>query len=486
MLTFGGVAIPSYINVNSIEYTVLPPISQKAINMSGRAGAYDYGIDLGQRTIKANIQIIGVDEHDIIKKARTLASWLYYEDLQPLIINDEPDKQYLARINSAIDISEIGRVGQGTLEFIVPSGYAEALTDKVVTSTPPDVFTPVQVTNNGNVTAYPVIDLELTADVPNISVISNDEFVTLGNADEVGKTPTAKEPVVFTQAGSSYTGFSTGISVDYGVISGTLASNGYSIGANANYSGGSYGTGSAWHGPAGIKSIPSALTDFKVETYIGHIASATNQIGRVEVYLLDANNTAIGKIAMVDAQTSSYDPVIQARAGNLTSGYYFVNSSGAKKGIYSNFQNGVMQIWRKGKTWGVYVANVDSKGRHTNTYSKTWYDTKNLFTGKLAKIQVHIGQYGTYTPVNNMYFSYLSVRDLGVSINAATQIPMDFKSGDKLTIDNDKATVYYNGKPAFKLLDPSSDFINLTPGVNGLIVSPANAKVTVTFRERWV
>jgi predicted phage tail component-like protein len=485
-LNFGSVDIPSFINVLSIEYTALPPITQKAINFSGRTGAYDYGVDLGQRTIKANIQVIGADEHDVIKKTRLLADWLFFDDLQPLIINDEPDKQYMARVNGSVDISEIGRVGQGTIEFIVPSGFAEAVIDKVVTATPTDSSVPMQITNSGNITAYPVIDLELTADVPNITVISDDAFITLGNADEVGKTPTAKEPIVFSQNGSTYTGFSSGISIDGGTIAGTFASNGFTIGASSSYAGGSLGTGTTWHGPAGIKSLPSALTDFRVELSLGLIAGATKEVGRVEVYLLDANNTSIGKIAIKDDAANVYNSVIEARAGALTGGTTFVNTYGTKKGDYTNFDHGVLHIWRKGKQWGCYIAKTDSKGRHIHTWSKTWVDSKSTYTGKLAKIQLHIGAYGTLTPVKSMYFNYITVRDLGVIINTATQIPMDFKSGDILTIDNDKATIFYNGKPAFVLLDPSSDFISLSRGDSGLIVSPANAKVTVTFRERWL
>jgi hypothetical protein len=84
-----------------------------------------------------------------------------------------------------------------------------------------------------------------------------------------------------------------------------------------------------------------------------------------------------------------------------------------------------------------------------------------------------------------MYFSSISIQEL-TDVDVTTNTPIYFRTGDKVTIDNDKAIVLHNGAPAFHLLDPSSEFIRLKSGNNDIILSPPKADVSVTFRERWL
>jgi predicted phage tail component-like protein len=86
MINFAGVDIPSYIKVNKIGYPILPTIDSKTEKVAGKAGEYDFGVEIGTRSIKVDIQLIGEDQHDIMSKATDFAQWLFHEDLQPLII----------------------------------------------------------------------------------------------------------------------------------------------------------------------------------------------------------------------------------------------------------------------------------------------------------------------------------------------------------------------------------------------------------------
>jgi phage-related protein len=115
-----------------------------------------------------------------------------------------------------------------------------------------------------------------------------------------------------------------------------------------------------------------------------------------------------------------------------------------------------------------------------------WFDHNGDVTAKLAKIQIHIGTFTWAEPVHNIRFRNIQVYDKGTSYNPETENPIIFKTGDKITIDNDKAIVLKNGEPIFTALDPSSDFISLKKGTNGLVISPPVADVKVTFRERWL
>jgi len=479
MINFAGVDIPSYLKVNKVTYPVLPTIDAKTEKVYGRAGEIDFGVEIGTRTIKVDVQIIGVDQYDIMKKSTDLAQWLFHEDLQPLIIADEPDKQYMARLANDSEIEELFRVGQTTLEFFIPSPYKEAVAEKLVTQTVTTVD-PFNVVNNGGVDTYPVIDLVMRSDSTSISVISEDKFVMLGQSDSVEKTKVTINPKVLSDSFTSYTGWTSSSNIDGGTVTGSFSSNGSVLQSS------DYGEGTTWHGASGIKPLSRSITDFQVDATVGLKSSAVDQIGRVEVYLLDSNNVQIGKIALKDMASEGDYPMFEARAGALSGGKFIVQSYGDKKGVFAQF-NGIIRIARKGKKWSAYIAKVDSKGNHTSRLYQEWLDSSGLFTKQLAKVQVHIGAYGTRTPVNNAYLADINVQELtDGNVDNNTQTPVIFSAGDVVTIDNQRAIVLKNGEPIFSVLDPSSDFINLKKGTNGLIVSPPVADVSIRYKERWL
>ncbi|MGF9741574.1 distal tail protein Dit [Priestia megaterium] len=484
MLTFAGVTKPSYFRVNKIQYSILPSIESKTEKVYGRAGEYDFGIEIGTRSIKIDFQIIGDNNEDVIKKARLLSTWLFHEDLQPLIIADEPDKQYKARVINDTEVEENLRVGSGTIEFLVPDGYAESIEDKTFNATP-TTTDPVNVVNNGTVEAYPLINLTMRANATSISVISDDKFVLLGENSMVEKTDTAINPIVLSDDFTSFAGWATGTNVDGGTVTGTFSSNGYTIWQSNR----DYGTGSTWHGAAAIKSLSRAVTDFQVDALVGLDSTKIDQIGRVEVYLLDSNNTIMGKIALKDMASDGEFPMFEARAGDINGGELFVADYGSKKGAFANFRDGVIRISRKGNVWTAYIAKIDptTKEHHTRL-TKQFVDSKGLYDDKqLAKIQIHAATHGTRSPVYDAFFADLKVRELTASsINNGTQTPIVFNSGDIVTIDNQRAIVLKNGEPIFTELDPSSDFFSLKKGANGLVVTPPVADISVTYRERWL
>lgn len=482
MIKFAGKLFPSYVKVLQTKYSILPSVESKTTQVFGRGGSYDFGVEIGEREIEIDVMLIADNPHDVINKARDFATYLFYEDLQPLIILDEPDKQYMARFTGESQVAELHKTGSATLKFLCPNPYAESVQEKVVEASPVD-FTPTAITNNGTAKTYPIIDLTLKQDSTSVAVISDDKFVQIGLDDQPEKTKTTVNPVVLNDNMSSLTGWTTGVGVDGGVIAGSLATNGTYF----SQASGNYGTGTGWHGGAMVRSLPRQLQNFEVRGHIGFKSSSGKQVGRVEIYLLDANNAVIGKVALADPTVTGDFPYAQARAGATTNDKNFVNSYGGRKGVFGDF-TGIIQIARVNRTWTAYFAKVDSKGRHHTRLTTKWFDGESKYNGKqLAKIQVHIGSFGTHQPVSTMYVTNLTVYEKTVNVNTDTNVPVIFSTGDVVTIDNERAIVMKNGEPIFSELDPSSDFFSLEKGVNGLIFSPPEAvEVSVRYRERWI
>lgn len=482
MLNLAGIDIPSFVKVTGLKYMVLPNMDMQSAKIYGRPGIYDFGVELGYRTIKVDVKIIGTNDKDVIKKTRLFGEWLFHTDLQPLIIADEPDKQYMARIDGQTEIDEIFRLGEGTITFIVPSPFAEATQDTLFSATITSE-TPVTVFNDGSAEAFPIIDLTMKEDATSIAVISDDKFVQIGSSD-VTKTPASVSPTVLYDSFDSYSGWASATAVDGGVIAGSFTSNGFSISQTSK----DYGTGSAWHGAAVVKSLSREVSNFTLTATVGHVAQNNPQIGRIEIYLLDANNVHLGKIALTDSHQHMAAPRFEARVGSYSGGRYFINDFGKKKGHFKNFDGGKITIYKKGNIWGAWIQRpqyVKGSFRYRTFYDihRYFVDAKGTYEKKVAKVQIHMGTYGAYAPVNNMYISDLRVTERVTS--SVTESPIIFKAGDVVTIDNQRAIVLKNGEPFFSELQPDSDFFSLQKGANGLIVSPPIADIDLSFRKRW-
>lgn len=482
MIKFQNKALPKYVKVTDIKYSILPPIENQTEKVYGRAGSYDFGTELGEKVIEVELMIIADNQNDVLKKAREFSTWLYSKELQPLILLDEPDKQYMARVIGDTDVSELYRTGTATIKFLAPSPYAESIAESRIEWKPVD-YSPITVTNVGSAETYPVVDMVMKKDSTSITLIKDDKFVKIGDDETVGKTNVPYDPLVLNDPMDTYTGYGTGISVDGGIITGTLSSNGWAV-QQANKDYGEYASG--WHGGAGVKTLSRQLTDFEVTAMIQHKSLKVNEVGRIEVYLMDANNVVLGKIALTDNAPHGNWSRFEARAGALSGGNLFINDFGAVKGVFSDF-SGMIKISRIGRQWSAYIGKVEEDGRHHARLSKTWFDTNNLYSSKkLAKIQVHIGVNGANTPVSNLYLTDLKVHEKSTNIDYTTQTPVIFKAGDTVTIDNQKAIVLKNGQPIFTELDPSSEFFAFERGANGLILSPPVADVSIRYKERWL
>ena len=108
------------------------------------------------------------------------------------------------------------------------------------------------------------------------------------------------------------------------------------------------------------------VQDFKLRANIGFKASHANQLGRVEVYLLDINGEHLGKIALNDTHGNGSYPFAEARAGLLNGGNYFVKTYGSYQGVWKDWNNGLLEMARRGNVWSAYFCIVDETGRqHT-------------------------------------------------------------------------------------------------------------------------
>jgi predicted phage tail component-like protein len=479
MLKLNGIDLPSFVKVNKIGFSILPPIENNLLKVRGKAGLYNFGQDVGTRKITVSYTVIAEEINGVMAASREFAEWLYIKEAGELVIADEPDKHYLVLPDGDTDIAETVNIGQGEITFVCTEPFAFG-SEKVLQFTPLDEE-PFDVLNTGNTETYPVIELTMKQNVPSVSVVSEDKYVQIGEVSDVESVPTNTKPTrLYDQMGNTSL-WTSAVNVDGGVITGAFSSNGYSF-QQANKD---YGTSSIWHGASAIRSLPSAINDFEVDFIMGMHESHYKQVGRIELYLLDANNEQFGKVALKEMWDKGTSRWFEARAGKLSGGHYFIKENRRGSTWGSPKEHIRIKIARTGRKWWAWIGQwVPDLGEYRSRLSKEWTDTKGIATNKLAKVQIHTGAYKTFEPVNTMYISDLKVYER-LTLSAG-QVPIIAEVDDVITIDSSKGIVLKNGQPFYEGLNPASNFISLKKGINGLAIVPAVADVKVTYKERWL
>lgn len=116
---FNGIDSASYNLVcKSVNRPILPVIRPRMMEIYGKSGTIDYGGgEYATRPITMHIGYIGTNYIDLRSRARSIAAWLSTRKWAKLIINDEPDKFYLARVINGIDFETLNRVGEADIVF---------------------------------------------------------------------------------------------------------------------------------------------------------------------------------------------------------------------------------------------------------------------------------------------------------------------------------------------------------------------------------
>lgn len=185
MLNFNGVNIPKFVKVKAVNISALPSLS---VNLKG--GTAGFGVINGKTTfeekyIKATISIVIPKGYSLQKCSRELAVWLKGNnfELSPLIIQDDPDIRYMAKVSASVDLSDLVYVGEGEIEFVVPSGCGESTNEKVATGTPK-----ASITYQGSHRTFPLIEITVgaTASAINITHTQKGDVLYLNGSFKTG------------------------------------------------------------------------------------------------------------------------------------------------------------------------------------------------------------------------------------------------------------------------------------------------------------
>jgi len=138
-----------YLYLLASPINVIPGSRNQSVVIPGRDGAYDFGTEIGERTIIFECALYADGETQIRQRTRNIAAWLDPTGgVKKLILDGEPDKFYWARTVNPIDVGPVLGEKGTTVEFVAFDPYAYANTAIVVEQSISDGET-ITLTNAG-------------------------------------------------------------------------------------------------------------------------------------------------------------------------------------------------------------------------------------------------------------------------------------------------------------------------------------------------
>lgn len=488
--------------VNSVQRSVLPPLSSKNVKIANRPGEHYFGTEEGVRTFTVIVTLPIQNTDWVWDISHEIATWLTENDNEEaeLIFDHEPDIIYYAIVTGETPLEKAYTHGAMSITFVCPDPYGygpEFQSGQLTTS-------PVNVSIAGREPTYPVVAATFTQPSTYFTLATKHQHIHIGAPAGVDEVKVPRYVTKINDNLSSTLGWVNHPTIENGTPSGNFKTTGYAFEPE------SYGTGTSWHGPCIKRVLSEPIQNFKMEATVQFASSGQMEVGRLDVYLLDVNGKIIGRIGVRDAWGSERTTV-EARAGGLVGGKSLLHFVGDMKTVkrkvvtkkkvkgketnvtsyvndgfstYSDFY-GMLRIQRYGRTWKVYSGKIDKKtGRHHTRKSGSWTDKSNLYLDKVAGIAIHVGQYGTKPVVNSNRFYHISLTE----INSVTteEVPEIIEAGDEIIVDCETGAVLKNGEPFLDELHISSRFFPLNPGVNNVAFAPADkCDIEVYHRGRY-
>jgi predicted phage tail component-like protein len=172
--SFGGNHSDSFgIIVNKKKIPLTPPIENRFQSIGGFDGAWDYGATFGAREIEVDVTLFGDTKEEMKANARRLAGKLNPRlGAKTLIFDDEPDKQYFARLSNQIPLEQLGAMGTFTIQFVCPDPFTYSVILNTFTFTSSKV-----IDHLGSHEGRPVLTITKNAGAATIVNTRNDDVI---------------------------------------------------------------------------------------------------------------------------------------------------------------------------------------------------------------------------------------------------------------------------------------------------------------------
>lgn len=485
--SFNGKRNPNVIPLQGKKRPAWAPLDRMFLEVPHYPGGRLLRTQTKMRKILVPIALLYDSAEEAEKLKEEIADWLVTDQPCELIFDDEKERTFLAVVDETLDLDQLVDLGEGTLTFICPMPYKLGKEQTIDFKKDANGLV-ANVQNKGTVHSNPIIEIDITKPNTFLDVwfggvsLSDRDYFRIGMPLKTVETPVERNQRLIWDEMATTVGWSKVSSMEDGNPIGEMKSDKYQFYCS------DFGTAvKGWHGAAVKKSIPGGpVQDFIMQAYVTCKSKKINEMGRVEIAILDENSKVLSKIAMNDLFWQA-----EQNFGTMVIGYD--NKPGKtgliyESGDYPNTWNqyfGRLWIARTGNVWEAYISKfLPGTEKDDSERFARWTDEKNYHMEKAAQIQISIMQFQDVPPVEAM-----SVSDLKfwkVNLNTKNTPPYIVDVGDKVVIDTENSHVTIEGKNAINIKDIFSNFPVINRGTNKLEIMPSDiGTVRGKYRERF-
>lgn len=313
---FNGHELNEYLEVTKLTRSIGPNRTNTLQKLGLTHGEHYLGYSKGVAIHEMKFAIIT----DLPEKKRELAGILDVSEPSKLIFGDEPDKYMLAVPDSDVDFDDEKFYGNGTINWVVPEGYAHSVSESVYTATPnTDGILAMQIANNGTETAELSFEATMTSDNGFLGAVGPLGAMEFGNIAEVDGFNDNDEMAFrdwFTPTSESKWTKNNGV-IDWKI----------SHGGNQNLQQGAFSwksewaeatnfgttqTDNRWYGPSISRTIPPKKStgtrdgNWKLRYWVQHKSQGNaKKLGRQELNISASGNSIVTFVIYDDANTSN-------------------------------------------------------------------------------------------------------------------------------------------------------------------------------------
>ncbi|PFT53814.1 phage tail protein [Bacillus cereus] len=493
MLVFNGINLEEYFEqkyekgffmVNDIRGRGILSDEINGLTVPHRPGSYFLSKRTPKRVLEVDFSLKGVSLFELRKRIDELNGLLNTDESVKITFTDEPDFVYFGIKESVEENLEKSNIHQATITIICSNPYKLGST-KTVEFQANERGLAANVQNKGSVESNPIIEIEVTKPSTFLDVWNGDNYFRIGRPLRMHQVPVERNQRVMWDEMSTTVGW-TNVPNSEDMIGGGA----FKVDAGSRlvpvYLGETNIKG--WHGCIAKKNIPQGpLQDFIMQAYVGVRSSHPDQMGRVEIGLLDENSDYVARISMNDVHWQAEQNTGFAKLGNKkkpVSERVLINEPGDHPTTWNQYL-GRLWLARTGNRWEAYISKfLWNTEKDDSERFVVWEDENNVNMDKVAQVQISICQFS-----DNMFCTDMSIDDLKiwkVNMNTQDNPPYIFDVGDKVVIDTERSLVSINGKKAINLKDIFSDYPVVSKGSNKLEIMPSDVGIAkVTYRERY-
>lgn len=182
-MIFNNIDLADHLKILEVKKSIISPLEIKSAKMPRSHGEEYHSSTLSPREIGVKVELKKRDDWPLEDNYRNLINILYQDKPKKLIFKNEPDKYYLAKLESSSDIEDYNFFGVMVLNFVCLYPLAMSTQEKIM-----EDISNKQLWNKGAISTRGTIEVEMLSPVNSLKVelINTGEYLLLEDAFKRG------------------------------------------------------------------------------------------------------------------------------------------------------------------------------------------------------------------------------------------------------------------------------------------------------------